>query len=103
MSDSSLSSSETSLSSSDSLDSFSNFDKLKSYDFEPIVSDNENTDGEVSSSTMETKEAEKERKGNLDWCLCGRCKAMSTNTESLFCREKNEVSEEILNGNFLHF
>ena len=103
MSDSSLSSSETSLSSSDSLDSFSNFDKLKSYDFEPIVSDNENTDGEVSSSTMETKEAEKERKGNLDWCLCGRCKAMSTNTESLFCCEKNEVSEEILNGNFLHF
>ena len=32
VSDSSLSSSETSLSSSDSLDSFSNFDKLKPYD-----------------------------------------------------------------------
>ena len=60
MSDSSLSSSEASLSSSDSLDSFSNFDKLKPYDFEPTVSDNENTDGKVSASTMETKEAEKE-------------------------------------------
>ena len=66
-----------------SLDSFSNSDKLKSYDFEPTVSDNENTDGEVSSSAMQTKEAEKERKGNLDWCLCRKCKAMSTNTESL--------------------
>ena len=52
MSDSSLLSNEASLSSSDSLDSFSNFVKLKPYDFEPTVSDNENTDGEVSSSAM---------------------------------------------------
>ena len=37
MSDFSLSSSEASLSSSESLDSFSNFDKLKPYDFEPIL------------------------------------------------------------------
>ena len=44
------------LSSSDSLDSFSNFNKLNP--FEPTVSDNENTDGEVSSSAMQTKEAE---------------------------------------------
>ena len=64
MSDSSLLSS--SLSSSDSLDSFSNFDKLKAYEFERTVSDNENMDGEVSSSAMQAKEAEKERKGNLD-------------------------------------
>ena len=60
MSDSSLSSSEASLSSSDSLDSFSTFEKRKPYDFEPTASYNGNTDGEVSSSTMETKEAEKE-------------------------------------------
>ena len=62
MSDSSLLSSEASLSSSDSFDSFSNFDKLKPHDFEPTVSDNENTDKEVSSSAMQTKGAEKERK-----------------------------------------
>ena len=60
MSDSSMSSSKTSLSSSDSLDSFSNFGKLQQ------VTMNESTDAEVSSSTMQTKEAEKERKGNLD-------------------------------------
>ena len=59
MSDSSLLSSEASLSFSDSLDSFSNFDKLKPYDFEPTVSDNGNTDEEVSSSAMQTKRAEK--------------------------------------------
>ena len=53
---------------------------------------------------MQTKQAEKERKGNLDCCLCGKCKAMSTNAETSMCyREKNEVSDEILNGNFLHF
>ena len=40
MSDSCLLSSEASLSSSDSLDSFSNFDKLKPYHFDSIVSDN---------------------------------------------------------------
>ena len=103
MSDSSLLSSEASLSSSDTLNSFSNFDKLKPCDLEPTVSDNENADKGSCSSAMQTKEAEKERKGNLDWCLCGKCKAMSTNTESLCCREKNEVSDEILNVNFLHF
>ena len=52
---------------------------------------------------MQTKEADKERKGNLDWCLCGKCKVMSTNAESLCCRQKNEPSDEIIDGNFLHF
>ena len=103
MSDSSLSSSDTSLSSSESLDSFSDFDELKPYDFEPTVSDNENTDGEVSSSNLQTKEAEKEQKGNLHWCFLGKSKAMSTNADSLCCREKNKVSDVSFNGNFLHF
>ena len=103
MSDSSLPSSETSLSSSDSLDIFSKFYKLKPYDFETIVSDNENTNWEVSPSTIQTKEADKEQKRNLDWCLCGKYKTMSTNSKSLSCRKKNEMSDEILKGNFLHF
>ena len=103
MSDSSWLSNEASLSSSGSLDSSSNFVKLKPYDFESTVSDNENTNGETSSSAMQTKEAEKEQQRNLDWCLCGKCKAMSTNAKSLCCRKKNELSDEILNGNFLHF
>ena len=28
---------------------------------------------------------------------------MFTNAESLCCREKNELSDEILNANFFHF
>ena len=60
------------------------------------------TDGKVSSPAMQKKEAEQERKGGLDWCICGKCKVMSINAESLCCREKDEVSDEILNGYFLH-
>ena len=82
MNDSSLLSNEASLSSSNSLGSFSNFVKLEPYEFEPTVSDNDNTEEEVSSSGMQTKEAEKEQKGNLDWCLFGKYKAMSTNADS---------------------
>ena len=48
-------------------------------------------------------ELKKEPKGEQDCCLCGKFKAMSTNADSLCCRKKNEVSDEILNGNFLHF
>ena len=55
MSDSSLLSNKASLSFSNALDSFSNFVKLKPYGFEPTVSDSGNTDGEVSSSAMQTK------------------------------------------------
>ena len=62
MSHSSLLSNETSLGSSDSLVSSSNFIKLKPYDFELTVSDNKITYGEICSSAMQTKEAEKEQK-----------------------------------------
>ena len=61
------------MSSSDSLDNLSGFDKLKPYDLEL-----NREDEDVSSSTMQRKEAEKERKRNLDLCLCGKCNAMST-------------------------
>ena len=42
-----------------SLDSFSNFNKLKPYDFERTVIDNENTAGEAHYSFMQTKELKK--------------------------------------------
>ena len=43
---------------------------------EPIVSNNENRDGEVRSSAMQTKRAEKKRKEGIDCCLCGKCLPM---------------------------
>ena len=83
MSDSILSSSETSLRSSDSIDSYSKFNKLKPYEFEPTVSDNESTGGGVSSLTMQTKEL---RKQCWEFVLLW----------------ENEVSDEFLQCNFLH-
>ena len=34
----------------------------------------------------------------VDWCLCGRCAEMETYTESLCCKETNEISEEYFQG-----
>ena len=38
------------------------------------------------------------RIGNTDWCLCGRCLPMETYTESLCCKEINEIPEEYFEG-----
>ena len=35
---------------------------------------------------------------NTDWCLCGRWAAIETYTESFFCRETNEISDEYFGG-----
>ena len=59
MNGSSLLSSEASLSSSDSHHVFSNFDKLKPYEFEPRVSEYENTDREVSSQLCKQRKLKK--------------------------------------------
>ena len=42
---------------------FSNFEKLKLYDFFKQT---------VSYSTSQEYKTEKEQKENLDWCLCGK-------------------------------
>ena len=101
MSDSSFLSGEASLSSSDSLDSFSNFDKLKPHDFEPTVSDNENTEGEVLQLCKQRKL--KKNEIQIGVFVENERICLPINTDSLCCREKNEVSDEILNGNFLYF
>ena len=62
MSDFSLPSGETSLSSFDSLDSFSNFDKLKTCNFELTVSDNENTDGKPVISLCKQRKLKKNKR-----------------------------------------
>ena len=101
MSDSSLLSSEASLSSSHSLDSFSNFDK-------------QNHIAAVAWRCF-VKKVFLKISQNLQEIVCASVsfliklqnfknfKAMSTNGEILCYREKNEVSDGILNSNFLHF
>ena len=51
---------------------------------------------EVSSdSDNGNSDSEKERIGNTDWCVCGgKCRPMEDVTESLCCRDTNEVPDE---------
>ena len=51
----------------------------------------------LDSSTCST-DSETLRIGNTDWCLCGRCAPMETHTESLCCKETNEIPEEYFEG-----
>ena len=96
--DNSYSSENSSCSSSESdeengLFEFSeDFKKLKPYEFEPLAS---------SSSDEESKESDVEntRKGNTDWCSCDCCNVMTTEAESLCCKEANEILDNLFEGN----
>ena len=95
VSDSSLPSSATSLIFSNSPDSFSSFDKLEPYDLDSTGSGTEDTDGKVSSSTIE--------KENIDWCLCVK-NARPCLPILIVCAALGKMkSHEIFYSNFLHF
>ena len=32
------------------------------------------------------------------WCVCGKCRPMQTFTESLCCRDTNEVPDDLFEG-----
>ena len=77
--------------------------KLNPYDYEPthillpsdfsdVLKDSDNTDSEENKSI---------RIGNTNWCQCGYCKPMLTFTESLCCRNTNEVPDNKFEGMLL--
>ena len=44
------------------------------------------------------------RIGNMDWCVCSKtCEAMMTETESLCCKEGNDISDELFKGKIFEF
>ena len=63
--------------------------------------------GEISSSDEEIEEYGAQmnnRIGNSNWCVCGGiCKPMETYTESLCCRETNEIPKDFFKGEILTF
>lgn len=92
-SDSELTSEDESSISDESQPDYSN---LKGYDFEP-----ECDPRPVSPSSDEganTEDRNDSRVGNRDWCVCGKCEAMKSATESLCCKDTNEVPEEFYEG-----
>ena len=70
---------------------------LKPYDQEPRRTSFDEGSLSDHSSTCST-DSETLRIGNTDWCLCGRCSPMETHTESLCCKETNEIPEEYFEG-----
>lgn len=78
-------------------------DGLRPFDFEPVCSAQELSCSEDEVSERENddtnKNEQKPRKGNIDWCLCGGCKAMETEIESLCCLDTNEIMDEYFDGN----
>ncbi|XP_066922307.1 P2X purinoceptor 7-like [Clytia hemisphaerica] len=80
--------------SSDNECSLPDLNSLKPYDFEPeipSVSEEEEID-------QPSENKSKSRIGNTDWCECGECRPMDTETESLCCLDTNEVPEEYFEG-----
>lgn len=67
---------------------------LKGYDFEPVCEPRPVSPSSGEESGLD----EKSRIGNTDWCKCGKCRPMETETESLCCQDTNEVPEEFFEG-----
>ena len=56
----------------------------------------------VGSDYSSDGDAENERIGNNDWCVCGKkCRAMQTYTESYCCQDTNEIPEDFFKGKIL--
>ena len=96
-----MSSSEQSSSSESDNDSIPDVHKLQPYDLEPEIasSDVSMTTSDKNTSSSDSEIADYSRIGNTSWCSCGKCFPMSTYTESLCCRDTNEVPDEYFEGN----
>ena len=87
------SSSNTSESEEESDDSIPDISGLKPYDFEPEIPYVE--DETIDKVNQNQKPS---RIGNVNWCTCGECKPMESETESFCCLDTNEVPDEYFEG-----
>ena len=76
---------------------------IQPYQFEPLLQvRNMQMQDNAENTIMPNVQ---NRMGNIDWCLCGSCKAMDTNDESRCCKEdvRSDYFEEEcikMNANF---
>ena len=88
-------SSSSSCESSESENSLPDISSLKPYDFEPEIPYAEEEQTPESEQSILAS-----RIGNIHWCLCGECKPMETEAESLCCLDTNEVPDEHFEGKY---
>lgn len=66
---------------------------LQPFQFDPVLS-REEQDSHSSNEEYIENEKTASRIGHTDWCCCdGYCEPMQTDTESLCCRDSNELFE----------
>ena len=53
-----------------------------------------------SENSSDEEDKKKERIRTTDWCTCGKCKKMLIYTESLCCRDTNEVPDDNYEGSY---
>ena len=76
----------------DSNDFIRDISGLKPYDFEPEIP---YVEEEIATDRHHENQS---RIGNIDWCICGECKPMESETESICCLDTNEVPDELFEG-----
>ena len=81
---------------------------------EPYMFEPENSDSspdqtfEAESSTQEVQSpaaavaSESARVGNLDWCVCSKCKQMAREIDCLCCKEVDAIAESKFEGTYGH-
>ena len=79
-------------SSSDNDISLPDLTKLQPYEFEPF------NIFKRFFITFQNVLPSRKRLGNTNWCQCGNCRPMATETESLCCAETNEVADDMFEG-----
>ena len=67
-----------------------NVGDLRPYDFEPVPSHPVSQQGSNDCAQATSSQT---RKGNTDWCECGKCRSMDTEDETKCCRDDDEVPE----------
>ncbi|XP_068690933.1 P2X purinoceptor 7-like [Montipora foliosa] len=70
---------------------------VEPYQFEPILteSDRESCDDDSTNSDNGGYDLNEDRIGQVDWCICGNCLAMTTGRESVCCREHQKSCDKI--------
>ena len=83
-----------------SSDDIADVSTLRPFNFEPVMSKEEQEKLIISSSSSsDESENDDSRIGNNEWCLCGgHCRPMQSYTESLCCRDTNEIPDEMFEG-----
>ena len=70
---------------------------VQPFQFEPerVLSEDDNIEHLTQDDDGENQRGEEARVGQNSWCLCSKCVSMSTEKESVCCKELNFLSGNV--------